>query len=124
MMRAHYFLALLTFLNPLFAAGASAPTGEWKPVDLRDPLVTDIGKFAVIEYNQRYKTDLFFRKVTKGTYKDEYYSPYSNATLYQLVLIVDADSSPDPKLAVYQTTVFRRQWDHLLKLRTFVKISK
>ena len=127
MMMAHYVLAILVLLYSLSAAAAadaSAPSGDWKPVDLREPLVTDIGKFSVIEYNTQNKADLYFRKVTKGVYKDEYYSPYSNATVYKLVLVVDVNASTDPKLAVYQTTVFRRQWDHFLKLVSFVKISK
>ncbi|XP_024178644.1 cysteine proteinase inhibitor 5-like [Rosa chinensis] len=124
-MRAHYVLALLALLYPLFAAGASAPTGQWKPVDLHDPLVTDIGKFAVYEYNYQYKKDLFFQNVTNGTYKDVAYSSYSNATLYQLVITVQGyDKTPNPKLAVYQATVFRRTWDRFKKLLSFVKISK
>ena len=119
MLSLRYILVLLALLCPLFAADASAPAGDWKPVeDISDSLVIDIGKFAVYEYHQQHNKDLVFQNVTKASYKD-----VERGTLYRLVIIVkDYDSNLNPN-PVYLATVFRRPFDRFKKLLSFVQIS-
>ncbi|CAN6724770.1 unnamed protein product [Malus baccata var. baccata] len=47
-MRPHYLLALFALLVPL----VSAAKGSWKPVNISDPSVVELGKWSVSEFNK------------------------------------------------------------------------
>ena len=70
-----YFLTLL--ILPIYAAtavggksgggGGGVLVGAWQPIkNVTEPHVTEIGEFAVEEYNKESKSQLTFLSVVKG----------------------------------------------------------
>nr|XP_043611618.1 cysteine proteinase inhibitor 6-like [Erigeron canadensis] len=66
----HYFFIILYFFfsfNSLRALAHGPLSGGWKPIhDVNDPLIIDIGKFAVDAHNKGGHTSLKFENVVKG----------------------------------------------------------
>ncbi|RXI01928.1 hypothetical protein DVH24_015277 [Malus domestica] len=63
-MRPHYLLALFALLVPL----VSAAKGSWKPVNISDPSVVELGKWSVSEFNKdvTLTKQLVFEKLVSG----------------------------------------------------------
>ena len=54
------------FCNSYVALGRNVLVGDWKPVNPSDPLVIEIGKFAVDEHNKEVNMALKYEKVVNG----------------------------------------------------------
>ncbi|KAL4562134.1 hypothetical protein LXL04_034328 [Taraxacum kok-saghyz] len=55
------------FFDGRTTLGKGILIGGWKPIpDVTDPLVVDIGRFAVDEHNKKNQATLKFRKVVSG----------------------------------------------------------
>ncbi|CAH8388718.1 unnamed protein product [Eruca vesicaria subsp. sativa] len=82
------FLLLLSLVLPLYVI-AVARVGGWSPIsDVTDPLVVEIGVFAVSEYNKQSKSGLKFVTVVSGE------SQVVAGTNYRLLLTVDGGTRP------------------------------
>ncbi|XP_023731212.1 cysteine proteinase inhibitor A [Lactuca sativa] len=61
------FILTLIFYDGCEALGKGTLAGGWKPIpDVTNPLVVDIGKFAVDEHDKKNHATLKFRKVVSG----------------------------------------------------------
>ncbi|KAI3740528.1 hypothetical protein L2E82_30996 [Cichorium intybus] len=63
------FIVFLSFIffHGCAALGKGTLTGGWKPVpNVTDPMVVEIGQFAVVEHNKKVQAALKFRKVVSG----------------------------------------------------------
>ncbi|KAM7498924.1 hypothetical protein LguiA_023338 [Lonicera macranthoides] len=90
-----------------------ALAGGWQPIkDPKDPLVQEIGKFAVTEHNKEAKTNLIYESVIKGE------TQVVAGTNYRLIIsATDGITS-----GRYQAVVWDKPWEHFRKLTSFKKI--
>ncbi|XP_068317252.1 cysteine proteinase inhibitor 5-like [Pyrus communis] len=61
-MRPHYLVAFFVLLVPL----VSAAKASWKPVNISDPSVVELGRWSVSEFNKDVRKQLVFEKLVSG----------------------------------------------------------
>lgn len=107
-----FFIFFLTFISfdSSVALEEGALTGGWKSIpNVTDPLIVDIGKFAVDEHNKDDHTSLKFGKVVKGD------SQVVAGTNYNLTI-----KAGDGKLeGNYVAVVWDKPWQKFRQLVSF-----
>ncbi|KAB1217404.1 Cysteine proteinase inhibitor 5 [Morella rubra] len=109
--RCFYLLVLLFFPISATAVGGKGPlVGGWQPIkNPKDPHVTEIGEFAVAEYNKQTKAGLKFVRVVKGE------TQVVAGTNYRLVL-----EAKDRAVAKnYEAVVWEKPWENFRNLTSF-----
>ena len=116
-----YFLTLL--ILPIYAAtalggksggGGGVLVGGWQPIkNVTEPHVTEIGEFAVEEYNKESKSQLKFLSVVKGE------TQVVAGTNYRLIV-----ATKDGGLTKnYQAVVWEKTWEHFRNLTSFTPVN-
>ncbi|KAM4111860.1 hypothetical protein ACJW30_05G097300 [Castanea mollissima] len=118
-----YFLALLVL--PIYAAtvlegksggggGGGVLPGGWQPIkNVTEPHVTEIGEFAVEEYNKESKSQLKFLSVVKGE------TQVVAGTNYRLIVATKVGGLTKN----YQAVVWEKTWEHFRNLTSFTPVN-
>ncbi|KAK1436842.1 hypothetical protein QVD17_02626 [Tagetes erecta] len=108
-----FITLFIIFSKPSAALGEGSLAGGWKPIDITDPTVIDIGKFAVNEHNKEDKASLKFVKVVRGE------SQVVAGMNYNLTITAaDADADADA-VKSYVALVWDKPWMKFRKLLAF-----
>ncbi|PWA37584.1 cystatin [Artemisia annua] len=92
------------------ALGGEVLTRGWKPIqNVNDPIVVDIGKFAVDEHNKEEHMSLKFEKVVKGE------TQVVAGTKYSLTIMA-ADNNVEHN---YVVVVWDKPWQKFRLLSSF-----
>ncbi|PWA46626.1 Cystatin [Artemisia annua] len=97
------------FCNSNIALGRKVLPGGWAPINSSDPLVIEIGKFAVAEHNKEAQGSLKYENIVKGE------SQVVEGTKYNLT-IKAADGNVENN---YQAVVCDKPWQKFRQLISF-----
>ncbi|XP_022721053.1 cysteine proteinase inhibitor 5-like [Durio zibethinus] len=108
-----FLILLLSLLFlPIISSDArkDALVGGWTPIkNIKEPHVTEIGEFAVAEYNKQSNTSLELLKVVKGE------TQVVAGTNYRLVL----NATDGAATNAYQAIVWEKAWQNFKNLTSF-----
>jgi len=110
-MKLQSLVFILIVLLALFATNQAITFIDWSPVDINDPHVVDIAKFAVTEFNKRITIEkLTFENVIHGESKN-----VVDGTVYRLTF-----SARSPSIShKYRAIVFEKPLEQYKKLDSF-----
>lgn len=95
--------------------GRKAMVGGWKPIkNPKDPVIQEIGKFAVTTYNKDSKNNLEYQNVVKGQ------TQVAAGTNYRLTIVAKDKSAANH----YEAIVFDQPWTHTRNLTSFKRLQK
>ncbi|XP_074345609.1 cysteine proteinase inhibitor 1-like [Apium graveolens] len=90
-----------------------ALVGGWKPIkNPKDPVIQEIGKFAVTTYNKDNQKNLVYQDVVKGQ------SQVVAGTNYQLTIAATDNGAVNH----YEAIVFDQPWTHTRNLTSFKRL--
>ncbi|WOG83121.1 hypothetical protein DCAR_0102295 [Daucus carota subsp. sativus] len=120
MAQKYYILILLLSLSSIpghfsdSAVGRKGLAGGWQAIkNANDPIIQEIGKFAVAAFNLVHNKNLVFQGVIKGE------TQIVAGTNFRLTISVkDMDVSMNVSIN-YQATVFDQPWTHTRNLTSF-----
>lgn len=118
-MKAQWFCLLALLVLPFLASavdvsGKRVIVGGWQPIkNVNDPSVTEIGAFAVAEYDKTSNADLKFIAVVKGE------TQVVAGIKYRL--IVEAKDRSVVKR--YEAVVWEKAWENFRKLTSFKPVE-
>ncbi|CAL5061975.1 unnamed protein product [Urochloa decumbens] len=104
----------LLFAIALIAISVAIPTmadlGEWHPIDINDPDIQELGRWAVAEHVKQAKDGIKFNKLVNGKQQ------VSGVVSFDF--IIDAWNS-DGKDAKYEALLYLRDWRDKRTLLSF-----
>ncbi|KAI3697675.1 hypothetical protein L6452_30771 [Arctium lappa] len=104
------FLLTLIFSSSSMTVHGRALPGGWAPIiNVTDPVVVDIGKFAVDEHNKQHEETLKFAKVVSGE------SQVVAGWNYNLTITATNGSAEDNYVAI----VWDKPWEKFRQLLSF-----
>ncbi|GMY36707.1 cysteine proteinase inhibitor 5-like [Fagus crenata] len=116
-MKAHCFYLLTLLILSIYSTalgGRGSVVGGWQPIqDISDPHVTEIGEYAVDEYNKESKSELSFVSVVKGE------TQVVSGTNYRLTVAAkDGDVTNN-----YEAIVWEKPWESFKNLTSFKPVA-
>lgn len=109
------FLSLISGHSFNGTFGRKGVVGGWQPIsNLKDPVVQQIGKFAVTIYNKEYKKNLAYQDVIKGE------TQVVAGKNYRLIITARDDTAVNN----YQAIIFDQPSSHSRNLVSFKRLLK